>query len=159
LSTLSRQTDRTISLHLRHAPHDPVARDLAATLILQRKGRGLDAISESLGVLRSRFDEEDRALLDQLTDARSQIAGLVLDRPQGMTAERYRGRIKTLVEQAERFEAEVSRRSDEFRAHSLPITLEAVRAAIPDDAALIEFASYRPFNPKAAKDDEAYGQS
>jgi CHAT domain-containing protein/Tfp pilus assembly protein PilF len=159
LSTLSRQTARTISLHLRHAPHDPVARDIAATLILQRKGRGLDATSESLSVLRGRFDEEDRALLDQLNNARSQIAGLVLDGPQGMTTEQYRGRIQTLVEQAERFEAEISRRSDELRAQPLPVTLEAVRAAIPDDAALIEFASYRPFNPKAAKDDEAYGQS
>jgi CHAT domain-containing protein len=159
LATLSRQTDQTVSLHLRHAPHDKVARDLAATLILQRKGRALDATSESFSALRSRFDAEDRALLDQLTDARSQIARLALEGPQGMTAEQYRGRIKTLEEQAESFEAEISRRSDEFRAQSLPITLEAVRAAIPDDAALIEFASYRPFNPKAAKEDEAYGRS
>src|SRR5262249_36236136 len=69
-----------------------------------------------------------------------------------------RDRVKTLEEQAERFEAEISRRSDEYRAQSLSVTLEAVREAIPDDAALIEFASYHPFNPKAAKDDEAYGQ-
>jgi CHAT domain-containing protein len=74
-----------------------------------------------------------------------------------MNAERYRDRVKTLEEQAEKFEAEISRRSDEFRAQSLPVTLEAVRASIPDDAALIEFASYRPFNPKAAKEDEAFG--
>ncbi len=159
LSTLAKQTDQTISLNLRYAPHDPVARSLAATLILQRKGRALDAASESLNALRSRFDAEDRALLDQLTDVRSQIARLVLDGPQGMTAKQYRDRIKTLEEQAERFEAEISRRSDEFLAQSLPITLEAVRAAIPDDAALIEFASYRPFDPKAAKEDEAYGRS
>ena len=33
-----------------------------------------------------------------------------------------------------------------------------MQAAIPPDSALIEFASYRPFNAKAAKDDEAYGQ-
>ena len=97
-------------------------------------------------------------LLDQLTDTRSQIARLVLDGPQRMTAEQYRDRIKSLEDQAEKFEAEISRSSDEFRAQSQPITLEAVQAAIPDDAALIEFASYRPFNPKAAKDDEAYGR-
>jgi CHAT domain-containing protein len=159
LATLSRQTDQTMSLHLRHAPDDPVARNLAATLILQRKGRALDATSESLNALRSRFDAEDRALLDQLTDAHSRIAKLVLDGPQRMTAKQYRDRVKTLEEQAEKLEAEISRRSDEFRAQSLPITLEAVRAAIPDDAALIEFASYRPFNPKAAKEVEAYGWS
>ena len=31
LATLSEQTDQTISLHLRYAPHDPAARSLAAT--------------------------------------------------------------------------------------------------------------------------------
>src|SRR5262249_46342901 len=158
LATLSKQTDQTLSLHILFAPHDSVARSLAATLILQRKGRALDATSESLKALRSRFNQEDRAPLDKLTDARSQIARLVLDGPQRMNAGQYRDRVKTLEEQAERFEAEISRRSDEYRAQSLSVTLEAVREAIPDDAALIEFASYHPFNPKAAKDDEAYGQ-
>src|SRR6266498_4143238 len=159
LATISEQTERTISLHLRHAPNDPAARSLAVALILQRKARALDATSESLNALRSRFNAEDRALLDRLTDARSQIARLILDGPRRMTADQYRGRVKTLEEQAEKFEAEISLRSDEFRAQSLPITLEAVRAAIPADAALIEFASYRPFNPKAAKDDDAYGRT
>jgi CHAT domain-containing protein len=159
LATLEKQTDQTITLHLRYAPHDPLARSLAATLILQRKGRALDATSVSLNALRSRFNTEDRALLDQLTDRRSRIAGLALDGPEGTNAEQYRDRIKSLEDQAEKFEAEISRRSDEFRARSLPITLEAVQAAIPDDVALIEFASYRPFDPKAAKDGEAYGRS
>jgi tetratricopeptide (TPR) repeat protein len=159
LATLSRQADRSISLHLRHAPDDPAARSLAAAITLQRKGRALDAASESLNALRRRFSAEDRVLLDRLTHARSQIARLALDRPQGMTAEQYRDRVKTLEEQAEKIEAEISRRSDEYRVQSLPITLEAVQAAIPHDAALIEFASYRPFNPKAAKDGEAYGRS
>jgi CHAT domain-containing protein len=158
LATISNQTERTISLQLRHAPDDSVARNLAVALIFQRKGRALDANSESLSALRSRFNAEDRALLDQLTDARTQIARLALDGPQRMSAEQYRDSIKSLEGQAEKFEAEISRRSDEFRAYSLPITLEAVRAAIPDDAALIEFTSYRPFNAKATKDDEAYGQ-
>jgi CHAT domain-containing protein/Tfp pilus assembly protein PilF len=158
LAALSKQTDQTITLHLRYAPDDPAARSLAVALILQRKGRALDAASDSLNALRSRFSEEDRALLDQLTDARSQIARLVLDVPQRMTSEQYRDHIKSLEDQAEGFEAEISRRSDEFLAQSLPITLEAVRTAIPDNAALIEFASYRPFDPKAAKGGEVYGR-
>jgi CHAT domain-containing protein len=157
LATLTEQTDQTLTLHLRYAPDDPAARNLAIALILQRKGRALDAAFESLNGLRSRFNDEDRALLDELTDARSQIARLVLDGPRNMTAEQYRGRIKTIVEQADKIEAEISRRSDEFRAQSLPVTLDAVREAIPDDAALIEFASYRSYNPRTANDDEAYG--
>src|SRR6266540_2363749 len=158
LATLSEQTDRTISLHLNSAPDDPAAGALAATLILQRKGRALDATSQNLNALRSRFNAEDQALLDRLTETRSQLARLVLGGPQKMTAEQYQARIKDLEDQADKDEADISRRSDEFRAQSLPVTLEAVRAAIPSDSALIEFASYRPFNAKATRGDEAYGQ-
>jgi CHAT domain-containing protein len=158
LATLSDQTDRTLSLHIRYAPRDPAARSLAATLILQRKGRALDAASESLNALRSRFNQEDRALLNKLTEARSRIARLILDGPQRMTAELHQARIKELEDQADKDEADISRRSDEFRVQYLPVTLEAVRAAIPPDSALIEFASYRPFNAKAIKGEEAYGQ-
>jgi CHAT domain-containing protein/Tfp pilus assembly protein PilF len=158
LSTLSGQADRAISFHLRYAPDDLAARNLAATIILQRKGRALDATSESFNALRSRFNAEDQALLDQLTDTRSQLAKLVLGGTQDMPPEEYRDRKKTLEEQAERYEAGISRRSNEFRALSLPITFAAVQAAIPADAALIEFVTYRPFNARATKDEEAYGQ-
>jgi len=158
LATLSKQSDWTLSLHLRYAPRDPAPRSLAATLILQRKGRALDAASESLNALRSRFNLEDRAALNKLTEARSRIARLILDGPQRMTTEQYQARIKELEDQADKDEADISRRSDEFRVQYLPVTLEAVRAAIPPDSALIEFASYRPFNAKATNGDEAYGQ-
>src|SRR6266498_2872568 len=158
LAILSDETDRILSLHLRYAPNDPAAGALAATMILQRKGRALDATSQNLNALRSRFNAEDQALLDRLTETRSQIARLVLSGPQKMTIEQHRDRIKALEDQADKDEADISRRSDEFRAQSLPVTLEAVRAAIPPDSALIEFTSYRPFNAKAANVYEAYGQ-
>jgi tetratricopeptide (TPR) repeat protein len=158
LATISKQTDRTISLHLLSAPDDPAPRNMAATLILQRKGRTLDATSANLNALRSRLDREDQALLDRLTETRSQIARLVLGGPQRITAEQYQARIKELEDQAEKYMADISRRSNEFRAQNLPVTLETVRTAIPPDSALIEFATYRPFNAKATKSDEAYGQ-
>ena len=158
LATLSEQTDQTISLHLRYAPNDSMARNLAATLILQRKGRALDATSQNLNALRGRFNAEDQALLDRLTETRSLIARLALGRPQKMTAEQHRDRIKALEDEADKNEADISRRSDEFRAQFLPVTLETVRAAIPLDSALIEFASYRPFNAKATTRDEVFSQ-
>jgi CHAT domain-containing protein/Tfp pilus assembly protein PilF len=158
LATLPEQTDRTISLHLHSAPGDLEAGALAATMILQRKGRVLDATSQNLNALRSRFNAEDQALLDRLTETRSQIARLALRGPQRMTAEQHQARIKELENQADKDGADISRRSGEFRVQYLPVTLEAVRAAIPPDSALIEFATYRPFNAKAIKDDEAYGQ-
>jgi hypothetical protein len=68
-----------------------------------------------------------------------------------MSIEQHQARIKELEDQAERDEADISRRSAEFRAQYLPVTLESVRAAIPADAALIEFASYRPYNAKTTR--------
>jgi CHAT domain-containing protein len=135
-----------------------VARNLAATVILQRKGRALDATSQNLNALRSRFNVEDQALLDRWTEARSQIARLVINGPQRLSFEEYRARINDLEEQADRYEADISRRSPEFRAQSLTVTIDAVQAAIPTNAALIEYATYRPFNARAAKVDEAYGR-
>jgi CHAT domain-containing protein len=158
LAALSEQTDRTISLHLHSAPGDSAAGALAATMILQRKGRALDATSQNLNALRGRFNAEDQALLDRWTETRSQIARLVLGGPQKMTIEQHRDRIKALEDQADNDAADISRRSNEFRAQYLPVTLEAVRAAIPPDSALIEFASYRQFNAKATKGDESFGQ-
>ncbi|HKQ79015.1 MAG TPA: tetratricopeptide repeat protein, partial [Blastocatellia bacterium] len=153
LATLSAQADRTISLHVHYAPDDPTACNMAATIILQRKGRALDAMSDSLDALRSRFDEQDQALLDQLTDARAQIDRLIGAGPQNDADEQYQDRIMTLQDRAEILEAEISRRSAEIRAQYPPITLEAAQAAIPLNAALIEYASYRPFNAK----DHVYG--
>jgi CHAT domain-containing protein/Tfp pilus assembly protein PilF len=158
LASLSEQGERTISLHLRYAPRDPAARDLAAAVILQRKGRALDATSQGLGALRSRSNPEDQALLDQLSDTRSQLASLILGEPQKMTVEEYQERIRRLEDQTEKFEADIGRRSSEFRAQSLPVTLAAVQSAIPPGAALIEFASYRPFDAKAGRRDDQYGQ-
>ncbi len=158
LGTLSKQADRTISLHLRCAPNDPAARSQSAAIILQRKGRALDATSQSLAALRDRSDPEDQALLDQLSDTRSQIASLVLGEPQKITVEQYFERIGRLEARAEKLEVDIGRRSSEFRAQSLPVTLAAVQAAIPADAALIEFASYRPFDAQAKTDDMAYGE-
>jgi CHAT domain-containing protein/Tfp pilus assembly protein PilF len=157
LASRSKQADRTISFHLRYAPADPSASNMAATMILQRKGRALDATSENLNSLRGRFNPEDRALLDRLTGIRAEIAELVLRGPQNMSAEQYQARIGELEEKADKTENEISRRSSEFRAQSLPITLEAVQSAIPSDAALIEFASYRPFNARAARNEDRYG--
>ena len=157
LDVQAEQYDQSISLHTEYAPDDQAARRLAATMILQRKGRSLDAASETINALRGRSDPEGRALLDQLADARSQLAKFVLDGPGRLTAEQYREQIRTAENEAEQLESEINRKSGEFRAQSLPITLEAIQEAIPADAALIEFALYRPFNARATRAADRFG--
>jgi tetratricopeptide (TPR) repeat protein len=156
LNGTAERTDRTISLNRDLAPNDPAASALAALVLLQRKGRLLDALSESFASLRQRSTLEEQALLKQFNDATAQLARFVLNGPQQISYEEHQKKVSDLEEQKERVEVEISRRSAEFRAVSQPVTLAAVQAAIPAGAALIEFAVYRPFDPKAESNSEAY---
>jgi hypothetical protein len=139
------------------APKDPQAARLALTNILRRKGRVLDAMSDQIGALRHRLAPEDRTLLDQFSAARAQLATLVLNEPGKANPEQQRAAIATVAAEVERLEAAISRRSAEFRAQTQAITVEAVQENLPSDAALVEVALYRPFNPKAIKRNERFG--
>ncbi|MGH9837544.1 MAG: CHAT domain-containing protein [Blastocatellia bacterium] len=114
-------------------------------------------MTDSLAALRSRFNAQDRELLDQLQSALSQLARLVLNGPQRITPAEHLSRIKSLDEEAEKFQAEISRRSAEFRVQSQPVTLAAIQAAIPAEAALVEFFVYHPHNAKSTKREDEFG--
>src|SRR5215510_5393592 len=155
LTMLAGSADYSVHLHARSAPDNSTARDLSLTAILQRKGRALDAMSDSIEALRRAASPQDRALFDQLKDIRSQQSRLVFGGLQRTTPAEYQNQIRNLAEQAEKLEDEISRRSDIYRAKYQPITLAATQSAIPASAALIEFYSYRPFNAKSATPAEA----
>jgi len=158
IDSLAEDTSRTISFNLDLAPHDHAAAALAALVLLERKGRVLDAVSGSMTALRLRAEPEDRRLLDRLNSVESDLSGLVLNGLQKRAPDDYRKQLAALEEEKERLEAEISARSAEFRAQSQPVTLASVQAAIPRNAALVEFAVYRPYDPKAVSDGEAYGK-
>ncbi len=156
LNSMAERMDRTISLNANLLPNDPAASALAALVLLQRKGRVLDATSASFAALRQRSTVEEQALIQQYNETTAQLARLVLNGPQKSSFEEHQKKVSELEERKERLEAEISRRSAEFRASSRPVTLAAIQEAIPASAALIEFAVYRPFDPKAETNSEAY---
>jgi CHAT domain-containing protein/Tfp pilus assembly protein PilF len=158
LETLSDRTDRTISLNTLLATDDPQASTLAALVLLQRKGRVLDATAGTLGALRERSDEQGRALLDRLNQITTQLAQLVLGGPRGLSPEEHQKKVRDLEVKKEDMEAEMSQYSAEFRAHSQKVTLEAVQSAIPAGAALVELAVYHPFDAKIDDNSKAYGE-
>lgn len=156
LSSLSDTTDRTISLHLRFASDDQIARKIAALSVIQRKGRVQDAMSDSLAALRRRSSPEDQGLLDRLSMTTAQLARLVLNGPEQMNVGEHQQRIKDLEEQKEEIEEEISRSSKGSYEKPRSLTLEDVRSAIPENAALVELTVYRPFDPRAVGGKE-YG--
>ena len=151
------RTGRTISLSVGAAANDRAAVDLAAQVLLQRKGRVQDATGSSLAALRDRMNEGDRRLLDQLHETTTELANLALQGPAKAAFPEYRQRLAALEERRGALEAEASERSGEFRARSQPVTLAAVQARIPPQAALVEFAVYQPFDPKAPTEAKAHG--
>jgi CHAT domain-containing protein/Tfp pilus assembly protein PilF len=142
LATLSGETNRTLSLHIESAPDNPAARRLACTTVLQRKGRALDAMMESIATLRRRLDPQDHALLDLLTTTRARLATLMLGGPSTPDTGQHRATIQSLEKQVEQLEADISRRSAAFRVESQPVTIETIQAAIPSEAALVEFVRF-----------------
>lgn len=149
LAVLAGETDGTIALHVDFAPEDARAARLALTTVLRRKGRVLDAMSDQIGALRRRLGPESGALLDQLAQARSRLSTLILRGTSLVSPAQYRTEVTEAATLVRDLEAEVGRRSGEFRTQTQPVTLERVQAGIPSGAALVEFVTYRPFNDHA----------
>ena len=158
LSSLPAYLDQTISLHVGFAPREAAARDLAVTTLLQRKGRVLDAMTDSWATLRRRFEPRHQALLDELSETTAHLARVVLNETTRTQTEEHRRLAASLEEKRARLEAEISRRSMEGRAQLQPVTLAAVQAAIPPATALLEFGVYRPFDPQAGNNKTPFGQ-
>lgn len=131
--------------------------DSAAEVILQRKGRVLDNVAGNLDAIRKRATPRDRDLLAKLSDVVGSLAKLVLSKPPAMSRDDYEKQIAALESQKETLEREISNEAAPLFV-APPVSLEKVRAAIPDDAALVEFAIYRPYDYKAENNDQAYGK-
>jgi CHAT domain-containing protein/Tfp pilus assembly protein PilF len=158
LNMIAERTERTLSFHLRLQPDNPEAARLAVGTLLRRKGRVLDVMTDTLAAQRARADPDEQLVLDQLAETAARFARLALAGPGKTTPEEHVRQLRELQDRRERLEADISRRSSEARAALQPVSLEAVQQAIPAGVTLIEFAVYRPFDPKAPSMTVAYGQ-
>lgn len=150
LTTLASNANSLISLHAHDAPANQGALKLALSVLLQNKGRALEDSAYSVEALRFNANGADQALFDRLFEVQSRLATFMFRLPGKLNGAAYQNEIKKLEEQAEKLQTELSTRSLEYRVQSQPVTLEAVQAAIPTDATLIEFAVYHPFNQNLA---------
>ena len=149
IATVSDTTNATLSLHLQDAPNNAIAGRLALITLLRRKGRVLDASSSSVQTLRQNLVPTDQNLLDELNNARAQLANLIFKGPGESDPGQYRQQVAQLKGQTDQLESQLSQRSAQFRVGSQLVTIEAVQQQIPTEAALVELVQYKPFNPKA----------
>ncbi|MGH9752168.1 MAG: CHAT domain-containing protein [Blastocatellia bacterium] len=149
LRRFSGAADLAISLHLQHAPGNAKALDSALTRLLRHKALLLDAMINPLAQLYSRANPDDKKLLDQLTEARSDFSNLMLRGWYGKEDKRYESQVEQLKARMERIEAEISKRGVGQQA---PITLNTIQPTIPQDAVLVEFVNYTPSGAATHKD-------
>ncbi|HQR37944.1 MAG TPA: CHAT domain-containing protein [Blastocatellia bacterium] len=140
------ELDQAISLHVMHAKENPEALRIALEAILRRKGRALDAMADTISALRARASADDRRLLDELVATRAVLATTTVRGPGRRKLDDYRAELDALRTKVDALEEQVAARSIAFRVQTAPVSLDAVHAAVPADSALVEYASYRPYD-------------
>jgi CHAT domain-containing protein/tetratricopeptide (TPR) repeat protein len=148
----SGEIDFAVAMHVGAAPRDREAARLALGLILQRKGRALDAMTNQLAALRSRLDAEGRALLDRLAEKRAQLAAIYFKKGSSGAgaAVQPREQAAKLAAEIEELEAQAVTRGGVAATRGKGDMLVRVQRTLPPGAALVEFVRYLEFTPKLA---------
>jgi len=148
LTTLSPLISANVSMHIDRAPNDPAFRELALTTILRRKGRVQDFIAYGNQAAMERLSADDRKLIVEFNDVTAKLSSMVLGRPEEITPDQYQKKIKDLEVNRERLETDINNRNITYFRRTPRVTLSDVRTAVPDDAALVEFAVFRSYDQK-----------
>lgn len=157
-SLLNADLAQTLSLHTQKGEGDPKLRDMAATMVIQRKGRVLDATAGSLAALRTHLKPEDASLLTQLNDCTAQLSALMISGPRSGGLDEFNAKRTALQTRKDDIERELSRRSSGYYSAPKAYSIADVKAVLPQNAALIEYALVKPeFAAKgAAKQNSQY---
>jgi CHAT domain-containing protein len=149
LQELAADTHRSVSFSAKVRSPGSIA--LGLTSVLQYKGRVLDEMSGSVARLRRSVQPANRELLDQLAQVANQFSTLTYQGLGKLSPAEYQQRLDALSQRREQLEVDLAKRSAEFRQRVTPVTLAAVRNAIPSRAILVEWFRYQPFDAKAAR--------
>ncbi len=152
LSTFNVSTNQIISFHLQQAPNSPDALNLAFTTLLRRKGRVLEELSKGMYHLRATPTPEDQKLFNALTTTRTQLATLIFQGPQDYDMQSYPLQIRGLVKQLKEQESALASKNNSPKVNK-PVTLKVLQKYLTQDAALLEFIRYQPYNLKAKEAD------
>jgi CHAT domain-containing protein len=131
---------------LRAYPENEDVRRLVLSVVLLLKGRSAGELAKTSHIVYRSLGPLDRNIFEQLRALRSQLATLVLQDPHSYTLADYQQRLDALAAQGDALEADLAQRSAPLRAlaalPALSRIVNQVAAALPPDAALVEFISY-----------------
>ncbi|WP_299488188.1 CHAT domain-containing protein [Acaryochloris sp. IP29b_bin.137] len=148
LSRYQGSTDLAISFHQQSDPQNLDTAQLAFTTLLRRKGRLLDVLGQSFQHLRNSPDDEVSKKLSQLIDTQNQLSTLTTRGP-GNYPNQYQETLQKLTKNEKQLTTELSQMIAGLAEVYQPVTIPQIKAALPQNAALVEFIEYKPFDPKA----------
>ncbi len=160
LQALRRGVEHALYALLRMYPGDPRVQRLALSAVLLRKGRSVQETADISRTFYQHLGAEDRDLFERLRGLRTQLATLSLSGPGSRRLADHQQRLKSLADESNSLETELSKRSAPLRAlTTLPPPAEIVdrvAASLPRDSVLVEFVAYldsplvsRPGTPRA----------
>ena len=156
LNEFAVETNQALSLHARYLPNDPQAMQLAFNTWLQRKGRALDEMNRTIALMRQFAKGNSAELIEQWTNKVRQISAVATAAGKDDGLASRSGEIEKLYSEFQQLQARMSEHSAQFRTQVLPpVRAEDVRAALPSESVLIEFAQYQPSDPRTNKKSPA----
>src|SRR4029079_7135966 len=105
--------------------------------------------TEAQRTLRDRLTPSLRLQLDQLAQARSDLAAQLYATTEQRAPTQRAMAIATLRTRIDDLEAVLNAASAEFRVQNKPVTLASVQAALPPGAMLVELVRYHRFDARA----------
>ena len=139
-SMLNADLEQTLAMHAQLAPSDERLRDMSAAVLIQRKGRVLDATALSLTNLRKHASPENAALYAKLNDITARLSALILAGPESSGIDKFKKDVAELQSAKDALDKDLSRLSAGFYQPPKTYTVENVKAALPADSALVEYA-------------------
>lgn len=146
-----------ISIQSARGPGDARATEVALTTLLQRKARALDAMADTMAAWRRGLRGADRPVFDELAKVQTKLSTLAAQKPDGAAAGAHRETIQKLDAERQALVSKLSVPASDIGGLAVGVTIDAVRAALPEGAVLVEIAAYMPFNPKSRRFTEDYG--
>src|SRR5262249_47462120 len=110
------ETESLVSFHVDASPSSPRALELALATVLRRKGRVLDSLTEAQRTLRDHLTPPLRDQLDQLAQARTELAAQLYATAEQRAPTQRATAITTLRTRIDDVEAALNTASAEFRA-------------------------------------------
>lgn len=144
-ASVSSTLSHAVSLHLKTAPDNRAAAQLAVTTLLRRKGRVLEAGLTTLELLQNNPNPEDQRLLAELDQLRQQLAAISFG--EAASSAQAQAQQRTLRSQIDAIDVTLARRSAALASEAPPVELADIQAHIPADGVLVEYVRYRPFDP------------